>query len=1293
MHIPMFGRRSLPRFTSCGSPATVVPALGFAVILVGSTVVPSSAIESEQPNVTAEVSGQHEPHGGMLRFPDVSDSHIVFMYANDLWLVPRSGGMAQPLASPAGQEQFPKFSPDGDSIAFMGNYDGNRDLYTIPVGGGVPYRVTHHPAGERLSDWTSDDQLLFSAGGLSGLSRVQQLLTVSADGGLPQALPIPYGAVGSISEDRAWLAYTPASRDFRTWKRYQGGLATDIWVFNLKTLKSKKITDWPGTDTSPMWHGSTVYYVSDQGPSHKLNIWSYDTKTNRRRQVTKYDDWDVKFPSMGPGENGEGEIVFQHGASIKLLNLKTNKPRTVKITVPGDHTAIRPQRFDAAEHIQSWEISSTGKRAAVSARGDIWTLPAKEGAPRNLTRTSGVAERDPGWSPDGRWIAYLSDATGEYELYITQSDGKGETKQLTSDGSEYLYSPFWSPDSAMILYYAKSGTLYLHTIETGETVTVDHDPWAEGPSVSWSHDSKWIALSHRTETASNGSLWLYSVDSGEVTQVTTGMFNDRGAVFDRKGDYLYYVSDQTFSPTYSSLDTTYIYEDTGNLLAVPLRDDIGQPWPPKSDEEAWEEESDDDSGKADDADQDDGGSADDNGDAPGPDDGVSGTWKGQAHIPEAGPLPFTLTLELAENNSVTGRLEAGMYSGSLSGEYSPSDGHLSLTLTLSDGMTVAMDLVITDGSLEGTASADGEPVQITAERSSAGDSDDDADKDTSDDDEADEDADEAIEIDLDGFESRAFRLPVGNGSFGALAVNDKNQLIYAQRGQGLKLFDLSDDDPSPKTIADGVMGYTISADGKKLLTIAGRSGASIRNASPGGSADRVGTDGMEVTIDPRAEWKQVFTDAWRIQRDFFYDPGMHGVDWQGVYEQYLGMIDDCATRDDVSYVIGEMIGELNVGHAYYFGGGGEDQPSRNVGMLGCDFDLVNGAYRITRIYEGGPWDTDARGPLSANGVNVKEGDYLLAVNGIPMDTTKDPWAAFIGLAGTVVELTVSDEPVLRSAEELKELAEAEAEADDDADSDDDEGDDEDEEEDEMSGQRDVLITPTWSEGTMRYRAWIERNRKYVEEQTDGKVGYIYVPNTGVNGQNDLYRQFFGQIDKQALIIDERWNGGGQIPTRFIELLNRPITNYWARRDGKDWPWPPDSHQGPKCMLINGWAGSGGDAFPHYFRQAGLGKLIGMRTWGGLVGISGNPSLIDGGYTAVPTFGFYDPDGTWGIEGHGVDPDIPVLDDPALMQNGRDPQLDAAIKQMLSEIKTGGYKAPKRPHGPDRSGVGILEKDK
>ncbi len=1083
---------------------------------------------------------QVEPHGAMLRYPNVSADSIVFVYGDDLWLVSRDGGLASPLASPTGLESFPRFSPDGSTIAFVGNYDGNRDLYTIPTAGGVPVRVTYHPGGETLSSWTPDGKLLFQSRGSDGLGKREQLFTVAKEGGLPTRLPVPYGAFGALHSGGEWLAYVPWSRDSRTWKRYRGGMASDVWLFNIRTHESKRATDWEGTDSLPMWSGDGLYYLSDAGPNHRLNIWSYDPSSGAREQVTTYSDYDVKWPSMGPGTAGAGEIVFQHGSELVLLDLGTKQTRTVEVTIPGARPSLRPNRVDASEFIESFSISPTGKRVVSAARGDIWTLPAANGTPRNLTQTSGVAERDPSWSPDGRWIAYFSDATGEYELYVRQSDGKSEARRLTTDGAVFRYGPKWSPNSEKLLFTDKTGAIWLIDLKSASLTEIDRDPWANSPGgnvQNWSSDSRWIVYERSELGGMTISLWLYNVEEGKSTQVTDGMFNDENPVFDREGKYLFFKSNRHFSPQYGELDTSFIYSGTEILLCVPLSDETPSPFAPKSDEEEWEEES-------------------------------------------------------TEEDDETGDVEE-------------------------------------------------------------------TDEEEDDDEEEESDEDEPIDLDLEGFERRAIRIPIDPGNFGMLEVNSAGNLIYARTSasgvQGkpaIHLFDLEDEDHEEQVVVKGASGFHLSADGEKILYLE-QGDAKIADAAAGAEGEAVVTSDMDVSVQPREEWAQLFTDAWRIQRDFFYDVNMHGVDWAGVKKQYEAMLADCVTRQDVSYVIREMISELNVGHAYYYGGDVESGPRENVGMLAADFELESGMYKFAHIQEGAKWDVDARGPLSQPGVEDLTGKFLHAVNGIRVDASKDPYAWFQGLAGKEITLTVADSAAL---------------------------------DDESS--RDLVVKTLGSERGIRYRAWIEMNRAYVEEKTGGRVGYIYVPNTGVDGQNDLVRQFYGQLGKAALIIDERWNGGGQIPTRFIEMLNRPATNYWARRDGVDWTWPPDSQQGPKCMLINGLAGSGGDAFPAYFRQAGLGKLIGRRTWGGLVGISGNPGLIDGGYTAVPTFGYYERDGTWGIEGHGVDPDIEVIDDPALMFDGGDPQLDAAIAHMLEELQANPYVKPKRPAGPDRSGMGL-----
>ncbi|MDG2054877.1 MAG: S41 family peptidase [Phycisphaerales bacterium] len=1243
---------------------------------------------------------QAQGGASMYRYPDISSQDIVFVYGNDLWRVPLDGGTALPLASPAGVELMPRFNPDGSQVAFVGNYDGGRDIYTVPVRGGVPQRITHHPSGEVLSDWTNDGDLLFSARSMGTLPMTESPFQVNSEGGLPKQLPVPYGANPVMNKSGTWLAYTPNQRDNRTWKRYRGGMASDIWLVNMETGESKRVTDWEGTDTIPMWHDDELFYLSDAGDEHRLNLWKYNTSNDQHTQLTRFNDYDVKWPAIGPDDAGKAKIVFQRGPAIWVYDDQTKTTKPIDIDVPGATASLRPKMVDTSDFIQQMGISPTAKRAVAEARGDIWTMPAKKGSPRNLTRTSAFAERTPSWSPDGKWIAYFSDEPGEYEVYVRKSDGSDEPRRLTTDMGPYKNNIWWLPNSESLLYSDKTGTAYLIDLESGERTKMGKNQWGLFTSPSFSNDSRWIAWSAGDDNSPQGRIHLYDTESGETNVVTDSMFSDSAPTFDRAGDYLYFTSQRQFSPSYSDIDLSWIYDDSGVLVAVPLRDDVEHPWLEESDEEEWEEDEEEEEEEEEPA-------ADDDADEENTDeqtpvdeqtDAFSGTWDLSVSMPQVGEISMVLKIQLASDNTLSGTLTSDMFNAQVTGTFDPASGDFQMQVTMDGGTIVMVEGSVKDGQLDGVGSVNGEnPAPVTGTRRAPG-------ADNAEDDAEDEEDTDPVEIDLDGFEARSFKLPVSPGNFSNLRVNDRNQLMYVRQGDngGIKVIDISDEDPSESSAGTG-RAFALSADGKKILVPSG-SGARIRTAGAGSGGDSVVMEPMLANINPRDEWRQVTNDAWRIQRDYFYDPNLHGVDWEAVRDQYVPMVDQAMTREDVSYIIGEMIGELNVGHAYYWGGDGESQPSRNVGMLGVDWEVASRdpqewaqartdqataeaaeetdneeseettdeeprdffadlpeswppAYRVAHVYGGGSWDVDARNPINAQGLDLSQGDFILAVNGVPLDTTRDPWSSFIGTSGRTMVLTVSDKPVM----------------DDDA--------------------RDIVVKPTGSERRLRYRDWIESNRAKVDELSDGQVGYIYVPNTGQDGQSDLIRQFYGQAHKPALIIDERWNGGGQIPTRFIEMLNRPVTNYWARRDSKDWKWPPDSHQGPKAMLINGMAGSGGDMFPWLFRRNNLGPIIGTRTWGGLVGISGNPRLIDGGYTAVPTFGFYEADGTWGVEGHGVDPDIEVIDDPALMKDGGDPQLERAVQEMLKSLETEAYAPPQRPASPDRSGMGITEEDK
>jgi tricorn protease len=1057
----------------------------------------------------------------MLRYPAVSKTQIAFVYAGDVWLVSKEGGTAVRLTASPGEESFPRFSPDGSKVAFSASYDGNVDIFVIPSAGGEPTRLTYHPMADRVIGWTPDGaRVLFASGRESGRQRYSQFYTVGLDGGLPEKLPIPYGEFGAYSPDGAQFVYMPMSQDFRTWKRYRGGWSPDLYLFNLKTKAARNITDNPANDAQPMWHGNTIYFVSDRGANERNNIWAYDLKTNAPRQVTRFNDFDITFPSLGP----DG-IVFQAGGRLYYLDLATGKEKEVPVRVVTDETTLRTRTAKVESLLQGASVSPTGKRATFEARGDVFSAPAEFGAVVNITRSSGVAERYPRWSPDGKSVAFWSDRSGEYELTIRSADGNGAEKTVTSLGPGFRYAPYWSPDSKKIAFVDQAMRVRICDLDTGKVTQIDESPeWMghgglAGFKIRWSPDSRWAAYARPTGD-SNSAVFLYDSKGARLHRVTSGYLNDSQPVFDPEGKYLFYASDREFEPVYGAFDNSWTYPNPTKIVAVPLRWDVPSPLAARNDSEN-----------------------------PATDTNKSGEQK------------------KAEEKKAEEKADAAKPSAN------------------------------------------------------------------------------AVDIDLDGFEARAVVLPPKAGNYDDLQAI-KGKLLYRRQprtGSGeeksaIVYFDLTEREE--KTVLDDASDFEVTHDGKKMLVRQNNKYAILEIKAAQKFEKPIVTADMEAPVDPRAEWRQMFSDAFRFQRDYFYDPSMHGVDWAGMRQRYGKLLDDAVTRWDVDFVLGEFIAELNASHTYYGGGDKEQPPSRNVGLLGVDWELANGAYRIKSIIRGGVWDVDVRSPLDEPGVLVKEGEYVLAVNGVPIDTKADPWAAFQGLGDKTALLTVNTSPS-------------------------------------ATGARQVVVKCLASETELRFRSWIEERRQMVDKATNGKVGYIYVQSTGVAAQNELVRQFMAQWKKEGLIIDERWNSGGQIPDRFVELLNRPVLAYWAVRDGQSWQWPPVAHRGPQVMLINGWSGSGGDAFPAYFRQAGLGPLIGTRTWGGLIGISGAPPLIDGGNVTVPTFRMYDPKGRWFAEGHGVDPDIPVPEDPSKLANGTDPQLQRAIEEVLDRIA----KAPKTPARP------------
>jgi tricorn protease len=1034
----------------------------------------------------------------MFRYPDVSAKNIVFSYAGDLWIVTKEGGLAHRLSSPEGEEMFPKFSPDGNEIAYSASYNGNNDVYVVPTMGGFSKRLTFDSGSERTVGWTPDGKsVLIASSRESGRQRFNQLYTIATTGGQATKLPLPYGEFASYSPDGTKLALNYKSRVFRNWKRYRGGLAPDIHIFDLKDFSSKNITGNDATDEFPMWHGNKIYYLSDNGEAKRYNIWVYDIDAGESTQLTHFTDYDVHFPSIGPDD-----MVFEAAGKLYLMGLKDNQYHEVKVEVVTDQLSLMPKQEKVKDLMQSANISPDGNRVLVMARGDLFSVPAEHGVVSDLTRSSGSAERHGAWSPDGKTIAYWSDASGEYNLML-KDVATDDAKKVTSFPSGYRYHLYWSPDSKKIAFVDQAMSISYFDIPVNKVVSVDKGLWMshgdlQDFSFSWSSDSRWLAYDRGIDNR-HDVIFIYDTQNNEKHQVTSGYYDNSNPVFDTEGKYLFLFADRSFNPQYSDLDNSFIYPKTTRLAAIPLRKDVPSAVAPRND-----------------------------------------------------------VVDLSKNEEKK------------------------------------------DGEKEDDKKEDG-----------------------------------AVKIDFDNFEERLAILPPIANDYSSLSAADGKIFYRTEVKSGeetkypVKYYDL--EEREEKTVVENADGYRLSANGEKML-IREKDNLYIVKADKEQKLEKaLRLDEMVMTVEPRAEWRQIFNDVWRFERDFFYDKNMHGVDWNAEKEKYGKLLDDAVTRWDVNYVLGELIGEMNSSHTYRGGGDLANAKRTNTGYLGIDWEADGKYYRIKKIINGAPWDSEIRSPLAATSLNVQTGDYILGVNGQPVTTDTEPYEAFQGLADKTVELMVNSKPELQTA-------------------------------------RKIVVKTLDSESRLRNLAWIEAKRELVDKATNGKVGYIYVRSTGIDGQDDLVRQFMAQWDKDGLIIDERFNSGGQIPDRFIELLNRKNLAYFAVRDGKDWQWPPIANYGPKAMLINGWSGSGGDAFPDFFRKAGLGPLIGTRTWGGLIGISGIPDLIDGGYVTVPTFRMYNPDGSWFKEAHGVDPDIPVKEDLTQEAKGTDPQLNRAIEWVNNALK-------------------------
>jgi tricorn protease len=1051
---------------------------------------------------------------GLFRFPDVSKTQIVFTYGNDIWIMPKEGGTAEKLSSPTGVESFPKFSPDGKSIAFSGNYDGNSDAYTIPVKGGVPLRLTSHGFPDRVVDWTADGKrVLFASGRESGRNRFNQFYTVAATGGPSEKLPFAYAEFGSYSPDGKQMAVVFISQAFRNWKRYRGGMNASIHLYNFTNNSSQNISvNEKAASEFPMWHGEHIYFLSDRGNEQRMNLWRYTVSSKKYEQLTNYKDYDIHFPSAGPDD-----IVFEQGGKLYLFSFATQQAKAVSVYVVTDKAGMKPRSVAADKYIQHANISPDGNRVLMEARGDIFSLPAENGYVKNTTRSTNANERYPAWSPDGNTVAYWSDQSGENELWLAQAGKDVAPKKITGYGTGFGYKLYWSPNSKKIVFIDKAMKIKMVDPASGETTNVDQalrfmHGGCEGFSVSWSPDSRWFTYNRDLGNYHN-AVFIYDAQNKKNTQVTDGFYNCDNPVFDTEGKYVYLTTNQNYTPYYSDIDNSFIYGNSTQIAVISLK---------KS----------------------------------------------------------TASILFPKNDTVAVKADE------MAGEKKK------------------------DTAAKKTSTA-------------------------------------SVEIDFDGIQTRMVILPIAAANYGNLA-SVKGKIIYQKLPNlgsaqdtkaSLKYFDI--DKREEKNILDDVNNYLLCANTNKILVQRGAAYAVIKPEENQKFEKTLRLNEMEMMVDPVAEWKELFNDAWRLERDYFYDPNMHGVNWNTVKERYSKMLEGAITREEVDFIIGEMIGELNASHTYHGGGDVERPNNKNVGYLGVDWQADGNFYKIKTIIRGAAWDAATRSSLDQPGIDIKEGSYILAVNGMPITTEQEPHAYFMGLDKKTVELTYNSTPAL-------------------------------------GGAKTAIVQTMDNEYQLRYLAWIEANRKRVDEATNGEAGYIYVPSTGRDGQEELTRQFNAQWNKKALVIDERFNSGGQIPDRFIEMLNRTPLAYWATRDGAEWPWPPYAHFGPKVMLMNGWSGSGGDAFPDYFKKKGLGPLIGTRTWGGLIGISGMPLLIDGGNITAPTFRMFNPDGSWFKEGHGVDPDIAVDEDLGMMSKGTDPQLERAITEIKNALKNKGYNAPKQP---------------
>ena len=1066
----------------------------------------------------------------LLRFPDVSADRVVFVYAGDLYYAPRTGGQAVQLTSDIGLELFPKFSPTGDKVAFTGQYDGDFSVYVVSIAGGEPKRLTYHPGIQPVAERFGPENLVmgWSHDGSKVLFRSRKetmdlwdgrAYFVDVNGGMPEPLPMATAGFTSLSPDGDKVAYCPIARDFRTWKRYKGGMAQDVWIFDLNTFESKKITDWIGTDNMPMWYGDRIYFNSDR--TGTLNLYCYEIPTGETRQITEFTDFDVRWPSLGT----DG-IAFENGGYVYVLDLPSETLNKVNIDLITDRHLIRTEIASVDDRVADYDISPEGRRAVFRARGDIFSVPAKEGITRDLSATPGVNEMYPSWSPDGKWIAYLSDATGEEEFYIKSFDGK-QTIQLTSNSDCHRYEPEWSPDSKKLVFSDAKLRLYSIDVATKQITQLDKADRSRFGNLSWSGDSRYLAYAKRMDNRIT-AIFVYDFKDNAIHQVTPGFTNDYNPVFDPGGKYLYFLSERNFNPILGSYEFTFVNNSIDDLYLIVLNSKDKSPFAPKDEQVAAAEEEKD--AKAD------------------------SDKKSKDKKTDETPAPVVIDFDGIYDRQVAFDLPSGNYGG-----LSAIDGAV---FFVSDGI-YGLRGKVTSGQ-------------------------------------------ERILHKYDMKEKKKYDFLEKFGSYEISAKGDR--MMVSQNG-----------------------GYfIIPTEGKK---------ADLED-------HRLDLSKMEMRVDRKAEFVQMYNQVWRRYRDYFYDADMHGVDWYKIREKYAVLLPYVSHRFDFTYILGELVGELCSSHTYVGGGDLPKVTSSGIGLLGVDFEIdhKNDRIKIARILDGENWDEELRSPLQEPGAAIHTGDYLLAINGHEITAEVNPYSLTQKTVGEQITITVSDKPT-------------------------------------MDGARTVDIKPISSEAKLRYYNWVLHNRDYVDSASNGQIGYVHIPDMGSWGLVRFTKMFYSQLRKPGLIMDVRYNGGGFVSGLILERLKRTVIAMGTSRNYAPGPDPGDGLDAYMLTLQNQFSCSDGDIFPYCFRQYKLGPLMGKRTWGGVIGISGMDALIDGGYYTVPQWAIYGLDGKWIMENIGVEPDIEVDNPPDREARGFDDQLTRAVDYVNNELAEHPKTLPPPPGPP------------